>query len=70
MRWAVKHGSDDPEIIEWQKKYMLAWKLRLKPWDVARMDCTDVDAFLIMLKRVLELQGGEKDITDMMEGWS
>ena len=69
MRWAVKNGSDDPEIIEWQKKYLLGWKLGLKPWEVDLADCTDIDAFLVILKKMLELQGGEQDITDMMDAW-
>jgi len=48
---------------------VLAWKVNLKPWDVDRMDCTDVDSFLIILKRIMELQGGDDEVTEMMTEW-
>lgn len=47
---------------------MLAWKLDLKPWDVDRMNCTDVDAFLIILRRMMDLMGGSDEIMEMT-GW-
>jgi hypothetical protein len=42
----------------------------LKPWEVDRMDCTDVEGFQIILQRVMELMGGEEELVSIIGNWS
>lgn len=63
MRWALEHGSDDPEIIRSLIYFIFAYKFGLAPEEVDRLDCVQVEEFITLLQKLAEEQKvGENEL--------
>ena len=62
MRWAVEHGSNDPEIIKTITYYRMLKDFHLMPEIVDNMDSVFIEELLVIDGKARELENTPKEI--------